>query len=300
MTAHVVKRKNAIRASGSDLALRIIAIALMIGFSALVLVPIWWLLVDSFSSVNFYNTLGIHWFPDEISLDAYRNVLGQQSVVIAYRTTILRTVTTVVLSLIVTFCGAYSLSKPYLKCRRLVMLFIIFPMYFGGGIIPVYLNIRELGLYNNFWVYVIPGLVSSYNMIVMRNFLSGLPVELEESAMIDGANEYQTLLRIILPLSLPIIATVGLWIGVGQWNSWFDCMIYTTNQNLLVLQMLVRKIILENQVLEEQTDMIAEQLITSGTIRAATIFVAIGPIILIYPFIQKYFVKGTLMGAVKQ
>lgn len=294
------RNSNRIRLSAGDRVLRDWSIAITLLFSAIVLLPIWWLLVDSFSSVDFYNSMGIHWFPDSINLESYKSVLHQSNVIIAYRNTVLRTLLTVTLSLFVTFCGAYSLSKPYLKFRRLVTLYLIIPMYFGGGIIPTYLNIKSLGLMNNFWVYVLPCLVGSYNTIIMRNFISALPHELEESAMIDGANEYRTLISVIFPLSLPIIATVALWVGVSQWNAWFDCMVYGTDSRLIVLQMLVRKIVLENQVMEDQADLISEQVVTSGTVRAATIFVAIGPIILIYPFIQKYFVKGVMVGAVKQ
>lgn len=295
----ILKKSNHIRLSASDRFLRNFAVIMILLFSFIVLLPVWWLLVDSFSSPNFYNSLGIHWFPDRIDLEAYAVVLRQSNVITAYKNTILRTIITVVLSVLVTFCCAYAISKPYLKFRKIVMLYMIIPMYFGGGLIPSYLNMKQLGFMNNFWVYVIPCLVSSYNAIIMRNFISALPHELEESAMIDGASEYRMLASIIFPLSLPIIATIALWVGVGQWNAWFDCMIYGTESRLIVLQMLVRKIVLENQVLEDAADSIAEQTVTSGTVRAATIFVAIGPIILIYPFIQKYFVKGTMVGAVK-
>lgn len=294
------KKKNRIRLSAGDRILRDFSVAVMALFSLMVIIPIWWLLVDSMSSVDFYNTMGIHWFAWPIDLTAYKNVLQQNNVIIAYKNTISRTVITVILSLIITFISAYVISKPHLKFRKAVMLYIIIPMYFGGGLIPTYLNIKSLNLMNSFWVYIIPCLVSSYNTIIMRNFISALPIELEESAMIDGANEFRILASIIFPLSLPIIATIALWVGVAQWNSWFDCMIYAPEQRLVVLQMLIRKIVLENQMLEDQADLIAEQTVTSGTIRAATIFVAIGPIIMIYPFIQKYFVKGTMVGAVKQ
>ncbi len=300
MAHTLLKPRNSIRLSVGDRVLRDISVAVMLLFSLMVVLPIWWLLVDSLSTVEYYNSIGIHWFAKPVSFESYASVLGQSNVAIAYKNTILRTVITVIVSVFVTFCASYALTKSHLKFKKLLMLYIIIPMYFGGGLIPSYLNIKSLGLMNNFWVYVIPCIVSSYNTIIMRNFISALPQELEESAMIDGANEYRTLFSIIFPLSLPIIATIALWVGVSQWNAWFDCMIYGTESRLVVLQMMVRKIVLENQVMEDQADLLAEQVVTSGTVRAATIFVAIGPIIMIYPFIQKYFVKGTMVGAVKQ
>lgn len=288
------------RNHSSDVAVTVVSYSVAITLCLMILLPLYLMLVDSFSTVRYYETPGIHWRATPLTLDSYKTVFAKKDVAIAYRNTIGRSVISTLLGVVITYCAAYSLSKQYLIARKFLTLAIVFTMYFSGGLIPGYLNISSLGLMNTFWVLVLPGLVSAYNIIVMRNSFYGIPPAIEESAMIDGANEYTCLFKILLPLSMPVIATVALWICVANWNSWYDAMIYTTNPNLKVLPLLIRNIIIENQIFEDAVEAVNAVEVTSGTIRAATIFVAIGPIILIYPFIQKYFVKGVMIGAVKQ
>jgi putative aldouronate transport system permease protein len=180
-------------------------------------------------------------------------------------------------------------------------------MFFSGGLIPSYLLVRNLGLYNTFWALVLPGLISTYNMIIMRNFFMAIPAELEESARIDGAGEFTILFRIIVPVSGPIIATVILWTMVGHWNAWFDSMIYISTASKQVLQQVLRRMVLEgelqmielNQLQAIQEVGVSGVVVTPEGVKAAAVMVATIPIICIYPFLQKYFVKGVLMGSLK-
>lgn len=264
--------------------------------------PFWTLLVDSFSNIEFANRPGIKLLPREFSFEAYTQVFSKRILGTAYLNTMYRTILGTVLLLLLTAGSAYALSKRRLPGRKFFTLYIVFTMFFTGGLIPTYLLVKSLGLINTRFALVFPFLVQPFSLLVMRNFMYSIPDELEESAFIDGANEILILFRIILPLSLPILATVSLWTAVSHWNEWFTAMIYTTRKELTVVQLLLRRILIENmassiyeEVYEDETATVTEE-----TVRAATLFVSIGPIVLIYPFLQRYFVKGVMVGAVKQ
>jgi len=173
-------------------------------------------------------------------------------------------------------------------------------MSFSGGLVPEYLLVKNLGLRNTLWALVLPGAISAYNITIMRNFLMSMPESLEESARIDGASDLTILYKILLPLSMPIIATVGLWTAVGHWNAWFDSMIYITDPERQVLQVTLRRIVLEgsNQMVSQFGEEIGTKQ-TSETIKAAVTMVTALPILMVYPFIQKYFVKGVMVGSLK-
>jgi putative aldouronate transport system permease protein len=203
-----------------------------------------------------------------------------------------------------TIMTAYPLSKRYFPNRSLWTGLLVFTMFFSGGLIPSYILIRSLGIYNTIWALVLPGLISTYNMIIMRNFFMSIPAELEESARMDGANEYTVLVRIIVPISGPIIATIALWTIVGHWNAWFDSMIYISSSDKRVLQQILRQIVIEGtQQLMDLTNvgggMIDTAVLNTDAMKAATVMVATLPILLVYPFLQKYFVKGVMIGSLK-
>jgi putative aldouronate transport system permease protein len=203
--------------------------------------------------------------------------------------------------MLATIMTAYPLSKKYFPNRSFWTSLLIFTMFFSGGLIPNYLMVRSLGIYNTVWSMVLPGLISTYNMIIMRNFFMNIPGELEESARIDGANDFLILARIIVPVSGPIIATVALWTMVSHWNAWFDCMIYISTTSKQVLQLMLRRIVLEGtmQLMELNTTTTDMGLTNPDSVKAATIMVATMPILMVYPFLQKYFVKGVLIGSLK-
>jgi len=249
---------------------------------------------------SFGNSASISLLSKKFDTAAYAAVFKNSYIWSGFRNTILRTVIGTVLSVLVTTCGAYALSKPWFPNRRFWTGFIVFTMFFSGGLIPSYLVMKGLGLYNSFWAMILPGLCSAYNLTIMRNFFMGIPNELEESAKIDGANDIQVMLRVVIPISLPIIATISLWNAVGHWNAWFDCMIYITEPRNQVLQLILRHIVIEGtrQFIEVPGTMDTGTY-TPEAVKAASTIVATLPILIVYPFIQKYFVKGITVGSLK-
>lgn len=261
--------------------------------------------VISFSPPNEADIIGWHLFVRHPTLDAYRQVMVG-SLPNAYFWTILRTVLGTFLTITVSCMLAYPLSKRYLVGRKFWVAMIVFTMFFGGGLIPTYLLIRNLHLFNTVWALVLPGMCSAYNIVIIRNFFSSLPAEVEESAYIDGANDVQVFFTIVVPLSAPIIATVTLWSMVGQWNQWFDAMIYLNGSKIQVLQILLRNVLESAQnsataalAGKVPANEMAGQLYTEESVKAAILMATTLPIICIYPFLQKYFVKGIMIGAVK-
>ncbi|WP_127585631.1 carbohydrate ABC transporter permease [Paenibacillus koleovorans] len=287
--------------SREDIVIAIILYPLLILLTISIVLPFWTLLVDSLSTPDGVRRLGFHFWPDRFNFEAYTEVLKQRNIGRAYVNTITRTVLGTFLVVMVSFCAGFALSRRKLPFRRTITVLIVFTMFFGGGLIPYYLLIRSLGMLDTFWVLIIPGLFSGFYILIVRNFLMAIPDELEESALIDGANEMTIAFRIFLPLSGPVIATVAIFEAVHQWNEWFGAMIFTRSQELQVMQLLLRRILLENQLnaLMEIDDPSIAANLTPESVRAALIFVAIGPIIAVYPFVQKYFVTGITAGAVK-
>jgi putative aldouronate transport system permease protein len=242
---------------------------------------------------------GIVFFPDEVTFSAYKTVLtGNSGIWQAYQITLFRTIVGTLLNLIFTVLGAYVLSKKALPGRSGLLLFVIFTMLFSGGLIPTYIVVRSLELTNTVWALIVPGLVSVFNLVVAKGFFEQLPVELEESAKVDGAGELKVLLQIILPLSLPSIATIGLFYAVGHWNSYFDAIMYINKTDLMPLQVVLRSILLSAQNQQNQ-ELLTEATVSSLAIQMASIMVSTLPILRVYPFIQKHFTKGVMIGAVK-
>ncbi|NOU69447.1 ABC transporter permease subunit [Paenibacillus sp. LMG 31461] len=245
---------------------------------------------------------GIHLYPRGWSLDAYKRTFASGDIFIAMGNSVFRTVVGTALSIFAMALGAYPLSKKYLPHRAFYTTFIVFTMFFSGGLIPSYLLIKALGLMDSRWVLIIPTLFSTFTMFIMRNFFMSIPAELEESARMDGANDVRILLTIIMPLSKPILATVALWTAVAHWNAWFDALLYISDHYKMVLQLYLRKLIIENQEQAMQTIMLqttGDSRPTPETIKAAVLMIATVPIVIVYPFLQKYFVKGIMVGSLK-
>lgn len=278
-------------------------------FCLLVLYPFWYMLVLSFNEGADAMKGGIFFFPRTTTTFNYRMVLANPLVGNAYLITILRTVTGTVLGVLVTALCAYALACDTLPGKKFFMYFILVPFVFSGGLIPFYLVLNELHLINSFWVYVIPGLFNIWNMFVMKQFFMEIPKSLTEAAVIDGAGEFTSLFRIVFPISLPMFAAIGLFVAVGHWNSWFDGAYYVNNERLIPLQTYLRRLLDSMQVsMQNNTvgsnmsaSILQEEMasITTNSVRMASIMVATMPIIMLYPFLQKYFVKGVRIGAVK-
>lgn len=237
--------------------------------------------------------------PRHPTLQNYEYVLSGSSIFHAYGVTIFRTVVGTILNMIITVLTAYPLSKKFLPGRSVIMQIFFFTMIFSGGMIPTYLVVKSYHLTNTIWALIIPGLLNVYNMIIMRTFFEGIPEDLEEAARIDGCSEWKALAKIILPISKPVLASVSLFYAVWHWNSFFDVVLYITERKLWPLQTLLREIVLTMSMAELNANMADVATPPSSSVIAATVMVSVIPILLVYPFLQKYFVKGVMIGAVK-
>ena len=271
-------------------------------FSILVAYPILNVISVALSSYRSYQLRPWMFFPTEIDLSAFRMVFSNTMLLKSYGNTIFITVMGTLLTLALTTLTAYPLSKPYLRHRSLYMTLLTFTMMFGGGMIPNFLLIRELGLYNKIWAQILPGILGAYNVILMINFFRGIPDSLLEAARIDGAGEGRSLLLVVLPLSAPILATIALFSAVAYWNSYFSGIVYTRDRTLWPVQLVLREIILANTqaALSAEGNMAeAGQNLPTKMLQYASLLVVMVPIMCVYPFLQKHFVKGVMLGAVK-
>ena len=280
---------------------------IFIALSMTCVVPILIVLSISFTEEHVLVTEGYHMLPKGANLDAYRYVLtGAGSVLQAYGVTAFYTVVTTVLHLLVTIMLAFPLTRPEVSFKRVLTFLIFFPMLFSGGMVPTYiLIVRYLHLKYTIWVYIVPGLISSMNIIIMRNFVKGLPEGLVEAARIDGANPFRILFQIIIPLSTPSLATIGLFTAVGNWNNWITSSLYIDSPDLYSLQYLLQALMNNIKYLQANMSRVkgleqAAANLPSESARMATCILSIGPIILLYPLIQKYFEKGLTIGAIKE
>lgn len=279
-----------------------INIIFMILFAFITLYPIYFVLIGSFNEGLDYTAGGVYFWPRKFTLDNYRVVLNDMRIWQGYLVTIARTTLATLLHILVTSMVAYAMSREELRGKKFFYWFNIFTMFFGGGLIPYFIVIKYLGLFNNFLVYIIPAAYSVYHMIIIQNFFKRIPSEIRESAIIDGANEYMIFFRIMIPLSKPVLATVALWNVVGHWNSYFESMYYVTNEKLHSLQYVLMRIINESTVptggIVPLPPDIFER-ISPKTVSLAAIIVSTLPVLLIYPLLQKYFTKGIYIGSLK-
>lgn len=278
----------------------LINVIILIIFTILIIVPLWNVLISSFASGQALARGNFIFWPDELSLENYKAVFRDSSMIRAFFVSVAKTVIGVLTH--VFFCAmmAFAMSKANLKGRKLYSTMGIITMFFSGGMIPTYLLIRELGLLNSFWVYIIPALLSYYDVIILMNFFRNVPDSLEESAMIDGAGYWRVYLQIILPLSKPALATIALFNGVNQWNDFMTARIYITDKTLYPLQMKLYEIIVQSQTQGMQNIGTAVAQSTTKGVQLATIVMTTIPILLIYPLLQKHFISGMMVGAVKE
>ena len=278
-------------------------IVFMILFCITILIPFWDMIVRSFSRAQDISFMHVNFFPKVWSIEAYAYCFRDSEIVHALFISVARTILGTAFHIIVTCLAAYTLTRDQMPFRRIITGILLIPMFFSGGLIPTYINMRNLHLTNNFLVYILPTGFSIYNCIIIRNYFFSIDKGMEEAASIDGASPLQVFVRIIMPLSKPVLATVSLWQIVGQWNSWFDNMIYTRSEaKLTTLQYLLRRMLDTMQKKDAQNliDVAGSNMdINPETVKAATTVIVVLPIIMVYPFLQKYFVKGIMVGAVK-
>ncbi len=271
-------------------------------FSVLCLIPFITVISGSFSSEGSIIRNGFTLFPKEFSVEAYKLLLRDSTIYKSYGVTIFVTVVGTALAMLVTCALAYPLSVRTVRYRNSVNFYVFFTMLFHGGLVATYLLITKyLGMKDSIWVLIIPSLINPWNMFLMRNFFNSIDESIAESAKIDGANDIYIMFRIMIPISMPAIATISLFYALAFWNKWFEAMLYISNEDLFPLQYLIKRILdnaaFANNLASGVT--ISGYIVPTLTSRLATTVVTIGPIILLYPFLQKYFVKGLLVGSVK-
>ncbi|WP_019533187.1 carbohydrate ABC transporter permease [Paenibacillus ginsengihumi] len=276
--------------------------AFMVALCFLTLYPFLYVAFSSLSDPGLLSQhRGLLWKPYGLSLDAYRSVFANPNIISGYRNTLFYVTVGTCINLFMTALGAYFLSRRNVFFKNAVMFMIVVTMFFQGGLIPTFLLVSNLGLVDTPWAIIIPGAINTWNLIIMRTSFQAVPVSLEESAKIDGANEWTIMWRIILPLSIPVMAVMLLFYAVGHWNSWFSAMIYLRDRELYPLQLILREILITNSTDSMMTDASGVDKMPIGeTIKYATIMVATIPILVLYPFLQKYFVKGVMIGALKE
>lgn len=275
----------------------------MILVSAITLYPFLNILAISLNDATDSMRGGIYLWPRVFTLQNYSAIFRFSNLLTAFQNSVLRTVIGTVLGVFAAAMIAFTVSRKDFVARRFVSVVLALTLYFSGGLVPVYMLLRDLHLLNSFWVYIFPGLVNAWNVFVLRSYMDGLPFVLQESAKLDGASDWRIFISVILPLCKPVLATIALFIAVGQWNAWFDTFLYNSGKpGLTTLQYELMKILQNTasqggQTVRDQREMVGR--ISPESIRMAITFVAAVPIILVYPFLQKYFVKGLTLGAVK-
>ncbi|AHC19473.1 carbohydrate ABC transporter permease [Paenibacillus sp. FSL M7-0802] len=266
----------------------------------LCLAPFIHILSISFSSNRAITSGEVTLFPVEFNLKAYGKVFSDMSMIRSLGFTVMLTLITTVLSMLMTIIAAYPLTKKHLRGRKTIMFIIVVTMFFSGGIIPEYILVRDLHLLNNMWSLILPGLISPFYLIILISFFNGIPESLGEAAEIDGSSQFGTLLRIVLPLSLPVLATLSLFYGVGRWNGFQDTLMYIQTPDLFPLQLKLYQMIQNNMVSElTRLEGASGARITPEGLKAASVIFATVPILLVYPWLQRYFVSGVMVGAVK-
>lgn len=267
--------------------------------SLMIVYPLWYVAISSISNAESVVTGKVLFFPKDITFEAYQLVFKQGGIITAYGNTVFYTVVGTAVNLIFTFFAAYPLSKRRLVGRRAISLFILFKLWFSAGTIPIYLNFKDLNLLNNRAAIIIGFAVSAFYMVLLRTYFENIPESLEESAKLDGANDFQILFKIYVPLSIPAIMTIGLYYAVDRWNGYFWSMLLLTDASKIPLQVLLTKLIMEMKGFEDAITAVDTYSFNRETVVYATIVISTIPMLLLYPFIQQYFIKGIMVGAVK-
>lgn len=262
--------------------------------------PFWHVLVQSVLPYEEAVKSSIHIIPKKLSFEAYKYVFTNGQLLNGLYISIIVTVLGTVYQLLITTMTAYSLTKKDLPGRNIILTMIIITMFFGGGLIPYYLLIKSIHLVDNILVMILPAAISTYNMIVVKTFFNTLPIEMEESAKIDGAGYIRIFFYIILPLSVPVLSTIGLFIAVGQWNSWYTPMLFINDKKLWPIALHLRDILIDNNTeFTRQSGYKPKEFLLANSIKMAVVIISVIPVVIIYPFVQKHFVKGVMIGAIK-
>ena len=279
----------------------VINIIVMFVFLLVTLYPFWFAIITSLSDGKAVMANKVTLLPVSITTATYKVVLSDPSILTGFKNTLIYTVVGTLINLACSSLCAYPLSRAKLPGRGIIMKLVVFTMFFSGGMIPTYLVVNGLGIIDTIWAIVLPGAISTYNMIVMRTFFMGIPESLHEAACLDGASELQILVKVVLPLSKAILATMLLFYGVGHWNAYMNALLYLNKKSMFPLQSILRNMVVDGQLSEAQTQVGGGSSfqVVETTMKYAVIVVSTLPIVMIYPFVQKYFVKGVMIGSVK-
>ncbi|MGO4494968.1 carbohydrate ABC transporter permease [Paenibacillus sp. 2RAB27] len=278
----------------------LVIIVFIIGVSITCLVPFLYMIALSLSSNSAIVSQKVTLWPVEFTLETYKTILSDVEMIYTLGYSIVLTIVYTLICMFLTICAAYPLTKKRLKGRSFFLSILVITMYFSGGLIPSYMLVKNLGMMNSVWSLLLPGAMSVFNLIILKTFFSSLPESLEESASIDGCNELGILFRIVLPLSLPSIATLSLFYAVDRWNGFQDALFYITDKNLYPMQLKLYQIITANQQLDtQQGEGSIGAYIVPESLKAASVMFATVPILVVYPKLQKYFVEGVMTGAIK-
>lgn len=265
--------------------------------------PFWNIFIISINDATDAIRGGLYFLPRKLSLSSYAEILGRSTFLASIKVSVGRTLIGTPIAVLVTAMLAYPLSRKDLVGRKFWNLLFVFTMYFGGGLVPYYMVLKGIHMLNTFWVFIFPMMMSVYNMILIRSYIESMPDSLFEAAKIDGANDLVVFVKMVIPLSKPILMTVALFVAINQWNSWFDAYLYTSDQALKPMQSILVEILNQYQTgastSQAMSNAKAGVTVTPDSIRMAATMVATLPIIMVYPFVQKYFVKGIMLGAVK-
>lgn len=286
--------------SGSDRIFKGFTVAVIMLVTLSCLLPFLYIIAMSFSNKNAVLRNEVFLWPVNFDLTAYKAVFNSNSLMHSMWFSLGLTAVYTCVSLFVTVLCAYPLSRSHLVMKKPLLIYVLITMYFSGGMIPIFLNIRDLGLLDNFWVLVLPGCLSTYNMILMRSFFYAMPKELEESAFVDGATDLTVLVRIILPLSKAMLATIGLFYAVSRWNGFMDSLLYVNKESMFTIQVRLRQLIQSSQVSQLMEDIPEyKNDLISETIKSACLVFSMIPVMMLYPWLQRYFVKGVMIGSIK-
>lgn len=279
----------------------------MIALCIICIYPLLFTVFAAFSDPKkLMNRTGLLWAPlKPLTLEGFKLTFSNAKLVVSIGNTLIYVIGGTLLGLALTALAAFVLSRKNFMLRGVIMKFITFTMFFSGGIIPLFFVVKNLGIYNTRWAFILPWAMSAYNMIIMRTFFMGIPDALEEAALLDGASDLQIFYKVYIPLSTAVIAVIAMYYGVGWWNSWYQSLILQPDNKLWPMQMILRETLISNQSVSAQSGqamdvtMMAEEAYTRELVKYCTVVVATVPILVIYPFLQKYFVKGVMLGAVK-
>lgn len=292
-----------IKQSRGDLTFDVVNTALLVLIMLVILYPLYFIVIASFSDPLEVLAGKVILYPKRFNLEAYGMVFKDSNIMTGYRNTLFYTVFGTAINIALSVLAAYPLSRRDFVGRKFFTMVLTITMFFSGGMIPLYLTVTSLGLLDTIWAILLPGAISVWNVVIIRTyFQTSIPFELTEAAMVDGATNFQLLFRVILPLSTPVIAVMVLFYGVAHWNAFFNALIYISSKKLYPLQLVLRSILIQNTVSDDMLsdlDSLANRQLLAETIKYALIVVATAPIIAVYPFLQKYFVKGIMVGAVK-